>query len=68
MALKSKGKVEVKHEVLNNDVEALNDTVAMWISNGWRIVDAKCLNVDWHNKQYAIFYILERGVKDEVEA
>jgi hypothetical protein len=51
---------EVKHIFAENTIEELNRLTAMYLEQGYTLIDAKVLASDWANGWFRIFYIFAK--------
>lgn len=66
MPLKNKKTPEVRHLILADDMEKLNLNLAGFLQQGYRVVEAKLVNSDFHNRVFTVFYILVKDGAEEV--
>lgn len=54
------GYTEVKHDIVQGTVEALNTRVMEWLNQGWKLIDVKIVSFELHGANAVMFYIFGR--------
>jgi len=60
-----KNNPDVKHVVVSDLVDRLDAFVLTYLSSGYRLVEAKVINWDYHNRVGVMFYLFVRGDAEE---
>lgn len=56
------GKQEVKHMIISQSLAELNESVAVVLSQGWKLLEARLQIADYTNNYYSVFYIFARDI------